>query len=207
MTVENGLIRVDKADAGKAIESLSRAFFEYPLLRYFYPDEDRRRKNTRLFMEMAVFLGLKHGEVYTTSEDFEGVSIWLPPGKFPISGMGTLRAVPLRVFFGMARSDFWKMKDVGTHIDEVHSRLVPFKHAYLQTLGVAPEYQGKGFSGKLVRPVLSQIDIEGLPAFVETMDRKNVDIYRRFGFELIDESNIPGTELTNWAMLREARNC
>jgi hypothetical protein len=42
-----------------------------------------------------------------------------------------------------------------------------------------------------------------MPCYLDTLDEKNVSLYEHLGFKLIEESTIPGTPLTCWAMLRE----
>lgn len=51
--------------------------------------------------------------------------------------------------------------------------------------------------------MLDRIDKEGLPSYFETHDEKNVPLYEHFGFKVIEKANIPGLDVTNWAMLRE----
>ena len=60
------------------------------------------------------------------------------------------------------------MRRLGDYVDTVHQRLAPFKHWFLQTVGVSPQFQGKGYAGKLLRPMLSKIDEEDLPCYLET---------------------------------------
>ena len=98
------------------------------------------------------------------------------------------------------------MKFIGEYIDSVHMRLAPFKHWYLCILGVDPRFQGKGYAGKMVRAMLARIDKEGVPCFLETMTEKNVSIYEHLGFRVLEKSAIPKTNLTNWAMLRDAKH-
>jgi ribosomal protein S18 acetylase RimI-like enzyme len=74
---------------------------------------------------------------------------------------------------------------------------------YLQSLGVDPDFQGKGHAGRLLRHMLTRMDIMGLPSYLEASAEQNVRFYERFGFNVVDESTIPGTNLTNWAMLRK----
>jgi len=93
------------------------------------------------------------------------------------------------------------MQPFGRHTDATHERLAPFKHWYLWTLGVDPSFRGQGFSSKLVRPMLDRIQEEELPCYVDTMDEKNVNVYEHFGFELLERSAVPGTDLYNWALL------
>ena len=97
------------------------------------------------------------------------------------------------------------MRHVGEYMDTVHKRLTPFKHWFLQTIGVAPQFQGEGYAGKLLRPMLSRIDEDGLPCYLETLDEPNVSLYEHFGFQIVDKSNVPEASLINWAMLREAQ--
>ena len=54
-----------------------------------------------------------------------------------------------------------------------------------------------------MEPMLSSFDTEGMPCYLETLDRNNVPKYTRYGFELLEETPIPGTTLTIWAMLRK----
>lgn len=92
----------------------------------------------------------------------------------------------------------------GRFVDNLHRKLVPYPHWYLQVIGVDPAYHDQGFSSRLVRPVLGRIDRERMPSFLETNTEKNAAIYRRFGFEVVSEDKLPGTEVTSFAMLRKA---
>jgi ribosomal protein S18 acetylase RimI-like enzyme len=97
------------------------------------------------------------------------------------------------------------MQAYGRYVDNLHRKLVPYPHWYLQIIGVDPKYQGQGFSSRLVRPVLERIDRERMSCFLETNTGKNVAIYRRFGFEVVSEDKMPGTEVTSFAMLRKVQ--
>jgi ribosomal protein S18 acetylase RimI-like enzyme len=196
------LTRKDR-DAGAAV--LGRAFTEYELLQYYFQDETERRAvaDTLVFIELSVCL--KYGEVYASSEKLEGVAAWLPPGKAPFGGWQIIRSVPLPVLFRFGRQVASRMWAYGRYVDNLHRKLVPYPHWYLQIIGVDPAYHGQGFSSRLVRPVLERIDRERMPCFLETNTGKNVAIYRRFGFEVVSEDKIPGTELTSFAMLRKVQ--
>jgi len=205
MDKQNGeLLRLTlkERDAGAAV--LGRAFTEYELFRYYFPDEtERRAAADRLsFIELSVCL--KYGEVYASSEKLEGVAAWLPPGKAPFGGWQIIRSVPPSILFRFGRQGAGRMRAYGRLVDDLHRRLVPYPHWYLQIIGVDPANQGQGFSSRLLRPVLERIDRERVPCYLETNAEKNVAIYRRFGFEVVSEDRMPGTELTVFAMLRKA---
>ncbi len=157
------------------------------------------------FLSFPVYAGIKYGEVYASSLNFEGIAVWIPSDK-PLTFWRILRSVPLSKIIGFGRSGASKMQRFSEHIDTVHKRLAPFKHWYLQAIGVDPKFQGKGYASKLIRPMLSRIDDEHLRVYLETIDEKNVSIYERFGFRTIGKSVFPGDSFTSWAMLREARD-
>jgi len=200
----NKLLRLTRKDRDAGAAVLGRAFTEYELLQYYFPDEKERHAIAAMlgFVELSVCL--KYGEVYASSAKMEGVSAWLPPGKAPFGGWQLIRSVPLSVFFRYGRQGTIRMRVYGRYVDNLHRKLVPYPHWYLQIIGVDPAYQGQGFSSQLVRPMLECIDQEHLPCFLETNAEKNVAIYQRFGFEVISVNKVPGTELTIFAMLRKA---
>ncbi len=198
------LIRVSKREMEPAIEALTKAFQESPLIRYFTANYSEKAKahGLRCFLSIGVHIGIKYGEVYATP-NFEGVAIWMKSDKLPITTWKTLRSVPFTLMLGFARYGGAKMRPVGDFIDKTHERLAPGLHWYLQVLGVDPKFQGRGYAAKLVRPMLSKIDNQHLPCYLETLDEKNVSIYEHFGFRIIEKSAIPQTPFTNWAMLRD----
>jgi hypothetical protein len=173
------ILKVDKSGSKSAAETLARAFRTYPLVQYYFSDEVKRDKVTHYFLSFSVFSGIRYGEVYATSANFEGVAVWMPPGTYPLTLWRVIRSVPPAVLLGFARYGGGKMRDIGEFIDSVHQRLAPFKHWFLQ------------------------IDKEGLPCYLETLDEQNVALYEHFGFKVVDKSTIPDTSFTNWAMLRE----
>jgi ribosomal protein S18 acetylase RimI-like enzyme len=201
----NKLLRLTRKDRDAGVAVLGRAFTEYEMLRYYFQDEAERHAVAVTFGFVALSVCLKYGEVYASSAKMEGVAAWLPPGKAPFGSWQIIRSVPLSVLFRFGRQGASRMQAYGRYIDNMHRKLVPYPHWYLQIIGVDPAYQGQGFSSQLVRPMLECIDREHLPCFLETNTEKNVAIYRRFKFEVVSEDKIPGTEVTSFAMLRKAQ--
>lgn len=197
-----GLIKLNKSHIKPAAEVLVTAFRNYPLLQYFFPDEQDRAKVASYFFQVVLNYGIHYCEVYATSPGMEGIAIWVPSDKLPMTFWRVLRSVPLSVILGFVRNGAGRMKRSSDYMDTRHKRLAPDKHWYLQVIGVSPQFQGQGYSGKLIRPMLARIEREYIPCYLETLDERNVKIYEHFGFEMIEKSAIPKTSLTNWAMLR-----
>jgi ribosomal protein S18 acetylase RimI-like enzyme len=71
-------------------------------------------------------------------------------------------------------------------------------------IGVDPVRQGRGLGSALLKHGLGQCDAQGLPAYLESSNPKNVPLYERHGFEvmgLIQPADFPPL----YPMLRVAR--
>ncbi len=198
-----GLVKLDKKLAGPVIKMLTRSFWNYPLLTHFFPEESQRQAVSDSILAMPVYTCLRYGEVYITSLKLEGAAVWTPSENYPVSFWRLLRTVPLKHILGMSQSGAASMQSVDHFINNIHKRLVPDRHYYLEVIGVDPAYQKQGFSSKLIKPMLHRLDQQGMACFLETQDLQDVAIYQHFGFVTIDQSAIPGTPLTSWAMLRK----
>jgi hypothetical protein len=55
----------------------------------------------------------------------------------------------------------------------------------------------------LIASGLTQAATAGVPAFLSTGTRRNVDIYRRSGFRVVDEADAPGGGPHVWFMRRD----
>jgi ribosomal protein S18 acetylase RimI-like enzyme len=197
------LIPISKNNAEPAIEVLVRAFRNYPLFKHYFPNETNREKILHCFLSAVVYSGVHYGEAYATSPNLEGIAVWIPSNNYPVTFWKLLRSVPLSKIVGIGRHGGSKLRHFNDYIDSVHQRVAPFKHWFLQAIGIAPRFQGKGFASMLLRPMLSKIDKEYLPCYLETIDKKNISMYEHYGFKIIDISNIHNTKFTNWSMLRE----
>lgn len=63
------------------------------------------------------------------------------------------------------------------------------RHWYLNVLATVPERQGQGLGTRLFQPVLRVCDAEGIPAYLESTNPRNMTLYRRQGF--VETGEIP----------------
>jgi ribosomal protein S18 acetylase RimI-like enzyme len=200
----NGIIRVTRKDLRPAAATLARAFREYPLTAFLIPDAVNRIKKQIKGFEGSLCYGIEHGEVYTTSDKLEGVAIWfLSDGEKATPKQKSLRQWLTSLFAD--KTQVKREQAFTAYVDEVRKRLIPGRHWYLQVLGVGTAYQGRGFSSRLVIPMLARADREGLPCFLDTQAEKNLKLYEHFGFRVVEEGTIPGSNVKSWAMVRDAK--
>ncbi len=200
---------IQKKDIEKAVAVLTRAFHEDPLIRLIYPDSEERKRYTPILWKFLTKDGLKYGEVYSPTKKIEGVAKWLPPGKEHMGIWRTIKSGGLKMGVALTRQNDKRklsprrIEEITNKITQIHKELMKEPHWYLANIGVDTEFQGKGYGSKLIKPMLERIEKTGYPVFLETNFEGNVGLYEHLGFDLIDETKIPETEIVNWAMIKK----
>jgi ribosomal protein S18 acetylase RimI-like enzyme len=83
-----------------------------------------------------------------------------------------------------------------------HSR----PHWYLGYLGTRCGRQGRGLGTQLLREVLAPLDADGLPAYLESSNERNLPLYERNGFRVVGELRALGHGPAIWRMWREPQS-
>ena len=148
-------------------------------------------------------LGLRYGHTYTTSPRLEGVAVWMRMKTPDSSFWRMLSSGALLPAMKMGMQAGQRMQTFSKSLDKKHEEMINDIHWYLQLLGVDPEYQGKGLAGKLLREMLTRIDEDGLPCYLETERQRNVPFYNRHGFDVVVEVDLPNGGPHIWTMKRE----
>ena len=185
---------------------LARAFYDDPVLIYFFPDPSERIKKSIGFFQLLAHYGILYGEPQATSPALEGVAIWLPSNKAVMSPWGMLRSGAISLIFRAGMTAVGRMLRFSECAYTIHKRHAPFRHWFLQPLGVDPPLQGKGYASMLLRNKFEKFDQEGLPCYLDTQTETNVLTYEHYGFKVVEEFRVPGTTFNNWAMLRKPQH-
>ena len=206
MSKIESVVRVTKEQAKVAGETLARAFHDYPLQIYLFPDEDERSKNLPIIFEYLIRYGIMYGEVYGSSPNLEGVAVWLPFWDAEMTeergmkcGMSYRDGIKLPSVFNEYFSK--KNEPIAQCEYRCHKQYADFINWYLYPIGVDPDHQGSGYAGVLLRAKLEEIDKHNVPCYLETHKEKNASLYQHFGFEIMEEGKISGTDLSYWSML------
>ena len=185
--------------------TLARAFAHDPF--YTYVVGDAPERNQRMRDGWTGLLRHTSDNLSTTytTDDHAGVALWHPPGYGGASFIGSLRLMPsvLRLAGG-----FRHLREVSRAVaalEQHRHRHVPAPHFYLSALGVEPDRQGSGLGTALVQPILERADQGRVAAYLETATARNVLLYERLGFAVVEEMTLPGTDVHGWLMRRSPR--
>jgi GNAT superfamily N-acetyltransferase len=187
-------IALPSEEAG-AIDALILAFSTDPMARWSMPDP---RKYLAAFPSIARAFGgsaFASGTSYI-ADGFTGTALWLQPG------VGPDEETLLRVLNENAGDD---IKEDMSRIFEQMQKFHPTEpHWYLPMIGVDPAHQGAGVGSALMTEALKAVDRDGLIAYLESSNPKNVSLYERHGFEIIGEIQSGNSPVLR-PMLRRAR--
>jgi ribosomal protein S18 acetylase RimI-like enzyme len=203
--MSNNTRPLTNADIEPASSVLARAFYNDPLWLYLLPNPTERAALVRHTFRATFPAIVGTEQVYGIGDPLAGVAIWSTPqpAKPFVQGLFnpftvTLAFSPLVLAFRRALPAFIKF-------EEMRKTYAPEPHYYLNSIGVVPEAQGRGYASKLIRPFLAKADSEGVSAYTETATPENVPLYEHYGFVVQEEYALPNTPLRLWSFLKTPR--
>ena len=200
------LYRVQKQDIVLVGKVLADAFQHDPVWNKIYEGESDIKKRFRAHFEVPVRYCLKYGEVYSPSEDLEGVIAWVPGKYDDTTAWRIIRSGAIGATMRMGSNAGKKMGSVFKQITEDrHEHMAGSTYLYLFVVGVATKLQGKGFGRKLIGAAIEKSEREGLQLYLETETEENVKMYEHFGFKLLKMITLPMVDLPMWEMVREPK--
>jgi len=180
-------------------KTLAAAFQDDPALSWIVLDEVKRARMLPGFFKVMAEQSRRHGSILA-SPDGGAASLWYPPGEIS-DGVFASVYDNLRMLAGFGLSLPRGLK-VAEEMYKRHPRPQPY--AYLRYVGVAPEAQGKGWGGAIVRAGVARAAAQGQGVLLETATPDNVTIYARLGFEIAEEWQVPDSGPKFWTMIHPA---
>jgi GNAT superfamily N-acetyltransferase len=171
---------------------LTLAFSEDPATRWTWPDP---RNYLEAFPHFAqAFGGAAFGKGSALRVGSAGAALWLPPGTRPDEA--ALNDLMMRTADEATAID-------GPRLMQQMANYHPKEpHWYLPLLGVDPARQNRGVGGALLRHVTEICDREGVLAYLESSNPRNIPLYQRHGFEIVGRAQAGGSPVIT-PMLRK----
>lgn len=192
-------------DLPQAARVMAAAFGDDPAIRYLLGGEAMGRDDWRYFLTV---LRAVYGRCVLLSMDdtVQDLLVLFPPA------LQTVPAVPFFLhggvglcrFFGPAL--FARSLNYENNCQRIKRRFRTPDMWYCMCFVVQPGLQGQGNGSRLIRPALQVLDARHAPLYLETHKAVNTRIYEHLGFHMADISVIPGTETTQYAMLRAGKD-
>ncbi len=193
------------SDVEPAASIIAQAFLNDPFIAFMLPIKAGRIQTLVKFFRIYGEINIKNGRGYGTGDPLQGVAYWKTPEQASLSISLKSLGKFLPLLFTLYPIGYIRARTVFEHTENLHQKYAPEPHFYLDNLGVLPSAQGKGWSSKLIRPILALADQQKATTYTETTARGNVGLYEHFGFQCVQEKPVPGTGVTIFALLRPVK--
>ena len=169
------------------IETLIAAFYHDPLTEFLLPDEESRTKRLSTGIEFLLGLSSSTWSAGTTNRPCAGMIGAASPEEYPPPFFHLMVGLTKLILKSLSYTPH-RVMEQWVRIFHKFDKLLPRQpHWYVLVLGVHPDHQGKGLGGVLLRQVLQRADDERVAVYLESSNPKNLDFYRKYGFEVTEK--------------------
>ena len=163
-----------------------------PMARWVWPDSSQYLRIMPQFVKAFGGRAFENGTAYIT-EGARAAALWLPPGVEPDeAAMGAVITEALRPEIA---------EDIGPILQGMAEHHPHEPHWYLPLIAADPSWIGQGLGTLLMKHALRRCDEDGIAAYLESSNPRNISLYQRHGFRMIGQIQ-HGSSPTLTPMLR-----
>lgn len=193
------VVRAGIDDAQRVGTVLAAAFADDPVFGWLIPpDAPRRERRINDFFTGMARSYLRRGKNVYLGGGGGGAAMWSAPGSWALPLPEVVREWRGSAAFG--RNVLRALRSQ-LQIESLHPKTP--QHWYLGYLGTTPERQGQGIGAAMLREVLDQADANGIPAYLESSNERNLTLYERHGFRVVEQLRLLGISPPVWRMWRD----
>ena len=181
----SALPEVKSADASlqaSAISTIVLGFAADPMTRWVWPDASDYLRTMPRFARAFGGRAFEHGTAditHGTADITKGAcaaALWLPPGVEPDEAeMDAVMAGALRPEIA---------EDIGGVLKGMAEHHPREPHWYLPLIAADPNWIGQGLGARLMKHALRRCDEQGVTAYLESSNPRNISLYQRHGFKI-----------------------
>ena len=187
------VVTADRSQRDPAISVITLAFSTDPVARWAYADPAEYLAHMPPLVDAFGGGALDHGTAWCV-ESFLGAALWLPPGTHP--DHETLDALFERT---VPESKRQFLSEAFEQMGRYHPA---DPHWYLPLIGIDPGRQNEGLGSLLMQHAHAVFDRDGVLAYLESSNPRNIPFYQRHGYRLLGAIEV-GTCPPISPMLRE----
>jgi len=187
--------KAEVSERNTVLNTLMLAFSGDPCMRFMLDTPDSFLGGFPTFANAMGGAALEHGSAWL-ADGGGAAALWLPPGvtsdRDTMLGVLGERVNPEKLP---------TLGEVGEAIAAYHPEA---PHWYLAMIGVDPARQGQGLGSAILKASVRRCDEDGVIAYLESSNPKNVPLYERYGFEVmgfVQPGDFPGL----YPMIRHPR--
>lgn len=185
-------------DRDVVASALASAFGEDPVCCWMSGQNDSERRMSPFWRStIRTLLRKPDHEVYVAG-DGTAAAVWRGVDNWKVGQGELVRTMP-----AMLRSLRLRAPIVVKLLSAMEKAHPTEPHYYLEFLGTRRDRQGHGVGRETLQPMLDRCDSEGVPAYLESSNPRNVPFYFRHGFRETGVIEAPQDGPTLTTMWRE----
>lgn len=200
----DSLYKMKKNDIDNFSECSALAYQNYPLFDYILKGKIKH-KIVKTIMSASIHSMGKKAIGFANDKSADAVAIFTPPNYTGSKVVPFLLGGGIKLMFIAPPSTFVRLLKYENHAMKLKKHYTSHDCWYLYNITVKPESQSKGYCSQLLKPMFEYFDRIGQDCYLETHLKNNVDLYKHFGFELIDTSYLPKSNIKQYSMLRKSQ--
>ena len=195
----------------RAAEVFSEGFMEDPLYNVIFSDEYKRRKALQIFFKNYCKFLSEYSDFNAYSSNMESLAMWYYSDRYDSNfkyRAKTYKAI-IKSLEMCRYISFKEFKRGLSILRKMDSRWieeeVSGEYIHLDMFVVDKNHRGKKLMGKMMRPIINHEKHRNKSFTLETHNKRNVQLYSHFGFQLVREIKLEGTELTQYCMVLDRK--
>lgn len=196
------LYKMKETDIENFAECAALAYKEYPLFKYLTNGSyDHNAIKTIISSSIHAMKDQVIG--FSSDESANSIALFSPPKYKGTKTMPFLLGGGIKLMFIAPPSTFVRLLTYENHSMKLKKNHTNHDSWYLYNVTVKPNVQKKGEASKLLKPMFEYFDRTAQDCYLETHDENNISLYEHYGFNLVETSYIPKTNIKQYSMVRK----
>lgn len=194
----------------KDIEAISNlileGFSEDPKMEYQLRNIERKQLVLKTIAESQVREFIENAEVHTM-DNCTGAILGYNSNDVDFNGfVEILTKMNNELLEILTEQEMDTLISTGEELSKVDNIIwfneIAEEYYHLMTIVIDKQFRGRGIFRKLISPLIKECDEKNIPIVLETHNKKNIDIYKHFGFEVVEEFSDENLDFKQYCMFR-----
>lgn len=191
-------------DIGRFASTLADGFSQYELFKYICNGKYSQSKMEKFWALSLKLLG-EDDICIADSKEVNSVLIYQKPQSKEPGIMEQIKAGGLKMLFKLGLRGSIKLFKFDAQMYAFAKQHKKDNCGYILAFATRQNKQGKNYGKPLMNALLQYLNESGEECYLETLKEANVDLYRHFSFELIEQMPLGYGGLTMYAMSRPGK--
>lgn len=200
----NGCYIMQQEDIGRFASTLADGFSQYGLFKYICHGKYSHSK-METFWAVSLTLLDNDAICIADSKDANSVLIYIGPQSREPGIMEYIKAGGIKMLLKLGIRSAVKLLKFDIKAQEVAKQYKNGNCGYLMAFATRLNKQGQHYGKPLMNALLQHLNTSGEGCYLETLKDGNVDLYRHFSFELMEQMPLGYGGLTLYAMSRPGK--